>query len=145
MRLWIESALRDLLFFPGVLLVLAMCRACDRPEVREIGARRGGPRASRSTEPVSATQRVQFINRSPATVSLDSEPKDSFYAKVVRVNNGEIELSVVVQPRETRFTLEGAPGGLVPGTYLKFSLTDGKARIPGRELKVRKITWVTEP
>ncbi len=142
MRLWIQSARRDLLFVLGVLLVLAWVGACDWPGVQGVG---GFAPSSRSTEPVSAPEWFKFTAWSPLTVSLDSEPKDSFYAKVVRVNDYEIELSIVVQPRETRFTLEGAPGGLAPGTYLKFSLTDGKARIQGRELKVRKITWVTDP
>lgn len=82
---------------------------------------------------------------------LESHPKHSLYAKVVRMvrgspqaGDGEIEVVLTIQPAQTRLVFAGTAPVSV-GEYLKFSLTGGKARIAGKELKVARVTWVTDP
>ena len=113
---------RDLVYLQVILLLLVLFRFCPRPR----------PVPLRGT-------------------LLESEPKESFYAKVVRLENHEIDLMLVVEPRETHFILEGSPGGLSVGEYLKFSLAaknSGErsvAKVGHRALPVRRVTWLTDP
>jgi hypothetical protein len=80
-------------------------------------------------------------------VSLESEPKQPVYAKVIRMNreHNDIELWLTFHPRETRFIFTGIPEQLAVGDYLKFSLIHSKAKVHGRELTLRAVTWITEP
>ncbi len=81
----------------------------------------------------------------PVGVQLDSFPKESFYGRVSEVREDSIELTLVVQPQQTRFVLEGEPKAILKGDYVKFSITGNRAQLEKREFAIRKVTWITDP
>ncbi len=79
----------------------------------------------------------------PPTLDLDSEPKHTLYGKVARVERekGEFDVILIVQPKETRFTLEQPAATIRLGDYVKFIITKNKALIERAQHPIRGIRW----
>jgi hypothetical protein len=72
--------------------------------------------------------------------------EDGLYTKVVRVDQatGEIEVRIVVQPKETRIAFSGDPRGLSVGDYVTVTIHKNVARVGAAEMKCTKVIWVLQ-
>jgi len=151
--------IRGLRFVAWVVLALLFLQACDPSTVpvqhRNTGVCGGRPRCSgagrmRRPDQVRKEETPPDRKRHP---ELANEPQDTLYAKVVRVDRGQeqIELVLVFQPRETRFTLGADPalGGigkdLAAGDYVRFSIGRGnRVKLGERWFRIAKVDWISD-
>jgi len=80
----------------------------------------------------------------PAVPAAPPAESAGLYAKVVRVDGGahELELTLIVQPKETRVVFSGEPPRVLAGDYVSFRIQNNKAKFAGAEMTCSRIIWV---